>query len=163
MNRIILHIIFFAAGFGAGWWIGNRFIVPEIRIVEKRITESKYIKQLKKSDYEALWGCYRNPISIDGVMKDNIFEVCATDECKESRKNFKLNAKIKNKKNSLIIANVSYYFDFYSLNSLLGGSIGYYRLFGPVGVGGGGGGVCSTHSEQSLSEHSKAPSQSVSQ
>ena len=86
--KVLYIIISFSLGFGIGWWIANSFIKPEIRIVETSKTNSKYIKQLNKTDYEALWGCYSNPISIYGMMNGNIFEVCATDECKESRKNF---------------------------------------------------------------------------
>jgi hypothetical protein len=137
MNRIILHIIFFAAGFGAGWWFGNRFIVPEISIVERSKAESKYIIQIEKTDYEALWGCHKNPISIDGVMEGNTLRVCATDDCKESRRDFILDARVKDENNNLIVGNINYTFDFYDRNRLWGGSVSYYRLFGPIGVGGG--------------------------
>ena len=116
MNKIpILVIVFFSIGFGAGWWIANRFIVPEIQIVEKTKTLTRVLKQLQQNDYTELWDCYKNPISIDGVIVGDSLRVCATDDCKESKRDFVLKARVNDEKKNLIVGNVSYSFDFHDI------------------------------------------------
>ncbi len=122
------------AGCVIGVIIDRCIYASNMELAKKSETKSRITKAVRPEDAAGLWSCYQTPIAIDGTLRASVFSVIAGDGCKESRRDFMFTP-WGDLRNNLILFSVLTTYDMQYI--AWGGSVSYYRLFGPFGIGGG--------------------------
>jgi len=128
---VLISLSCSAVGFGAGGITAWSCKKPVIEKVTEYKTEWKV--KIEKENCLGLWQCYNSPLMIDVLPRiGNKLTIKAYDTCKKKQVDYNI---VDKPKRNIILIGAMFETNFKSGG--VGGYLDYYRIFGPIGFGGG--------------------------